>query len=196
MALQTRVVCPVFESITVFTGRQLQVTVLAFSCLVTTQCSMTSAVGGGSWLRMGGGVAATGCFFAAQPARSRQNTSPAFFMLSVFALPRSLVDGNLGYTLDAHRTSSHTIIKKDGNTQQGSETTLSLPRGCPKGQVTPWNIQPARRLASSAPASISAGRTVWTATGNLQWLASHSHAIERNTRPRGSRLPRKPTGYC
>jgi hypothetical protein len=47
---------------------------------------------------MGGGVAATGCFFAAQPARSRQNTSPVFLMLSVFALSRPLVDGNLGYT--------------------------------------------------------------------------------------------------
>jgi len=54
--------------------------VLAFSCLITTQCSMSSAAGEGSWLRMGGGVAATGCFFAAQPARSRQNTSQAFRM--------------------------------------------------------------------------------------------------------------------
>jgi len=52
--------CRVFESITVVAGRQLQVTVLAFSCLTTTQCSMSSAVGGGSWLRMGGGLAATG----------------------------------------------------------------------------------------------------------------------------------------
>ncbi len=80
MVLQTSVVCPVFASITVVRGRQLQVTVLAFSCLTTTQCSMSSAVGGGIWLRMGGGVAATGCFFAAQPARSRQNISPAFLM--------------------------------------------------------------------------------------------------------------------
>ena len=47
VVLQTRVVWPVFESITVFTGRHLQVTVLAFSCLTTTQCSMSSAVGGG-----------------------------------------------------------------------------------------------------------------------------------------------------
>src|SRR5713226_1393627 len=78
--LQTNLVCPVFESITVVTGRQLQVTVLAFSCLTTTQCSMSSAMGGGSWLRIGGGVAATGCFFAAQPARSRQNTSQAFLI--------------------------------------------------------------------------------------------------------------------
>ena len=97
VVLQTSVVCPVFESITVFAGRHLQVTVLAFSCLTTTQCSMSSAVGGGVWLRMGGGVAATGCFFAAQPARSRQNTSPVFLMPSVFALSRPLVDGNLGY---------------------------------------------------------------------------------------------------
>ena len=80
-------------------GRQLHVTVLAFSCLTTTQCSMSSAVGGGSWLRGGGGIAATGCFFAAQPARSRQNTRPAFLM-SLFSLStRKLVDGNLGYTL-------------------------------------------------------------------------------------------------
>jgi hypothetical protein len=98
MVLQTSVVCPVFESITVFTGRQLQVTVLAFSCLTTTQCSITSALGGGIWLRIGGGVAAIGCFLAAQPARNRHNTSPAFFMLSVFALPRPLVDGKLGYS--------------------------------------------------------------------------------------------------
>src|ERR1700693_3537486 len=80
IVLQTSLVCPVFESITVVAGTQLQVTVLAFSCLTTTQCSITSAVGGGNWLRMGGGVAATCCFFAAQPARSRQNTSPAFLM--------------------------------------------------------------------------------------------------------------------
>ena len=98
IALQTSVVCPVLESITVFAGTQLQVTVLAFSCVVTTQCWIISAVGGGCWLRGGGGAAATGVFFAAQPARSRQNTSPAFLMLSVFALLRLLVDGNLGYT--------------------------------------------------------------------------------------------------
>ena len=78
--LQTSRVCPVFESITVVPGRQLQVTVLAFSCLTTTQCSMSSAVGGGNWLRMGGEVAATGCFFAAQPARSRHETSQAFLI--------------------------------------------------------------------------------------------------------------------
>jgi hypothetical protein len=88
IVLHTSVVCPVFESITVFEGRQLQVTVLAFSCLTTTQCSMSSAMGGGSWLRTGGGVAATGCFFAAQPARSRQNTSQAFFM-PLFCLSRA-----------------------------------------------------------------------------------------------------------
>ena len=80
IVLQTSVVCPVFEWITVVAGRQLQVTVLAFSCLTTTQCSMSSAMGGGSWLRIGAGVAATGCFFAAHPARSRQNTSQAFLM--------------------------------------------------------------------------------------------------------------------
>ena len=45
--LQTMTVCPVLESIRVVTGRQRQDTVLAFSCLVTTQCSMTSADGGG-----------------------------------------------------------------------------------------------------------------------------------------------------
>ena len=86
IVLQTSVVCPVFESITVVTGRQLQVTVLAFSCLTTTQCSMSSAVGGGSWLRVGGGVAATGCFFAEQPAKSKQNTSQGFPMHSFRSL--------------------------------------------------------------------------------------------------------------
>jgi hypothetical protein len=40
----------------------------------------------------GGGAAATGCFFAAQPAKSRQSIIPAFLMLSVFALSRPLVD--------------------------------------------------------------------------------------------------------
>jgi len=45
--LQTSVERPVFESITVVMGRHLQVTVLAFSCLITTQCSMRSALGGG-----------------------------------------------------------------------------------------------------------------------------------------------------
>src|ERR1700680_971668 len=78
--LQTSVVCPVFEWMTVVSGRQLQVTVLAFSCLTTTQCSMSSAVGGGAWLRIEGGAFATGCFFVAQPARSRQDTSQAFLM--------------------------------------------------------------------------------------------------------------------
>jgi hypothetical protein len=98
MTLHTNVVCPVFESITVFAGTQLQVTVLAFSCFDITQCSMSSADGGGSWLRIGGGVAATGVFFAAHPASSMQSTKTVFLMLSVFALSRVLVDGNLGYT--------------------------------------------------------------------------------------------------
>src|SRR5437588_10293224 len=96
--LQTSLVCPVFESITVVTGRQLQVTVLAFSCFTTTQCSMSSAGGGGNWLRIGGGVDATGCLFAVQPARSRQDTSQAFLMPFVFALSCPLVYGNLGYS--------------------------------------------------------------------------------------------------
>src|SRR5260370_29155250 len=83
--LQTNLVCPVFESITVVTGRQLQVTVLAFSCLTTTQCSMSSATGGGSWLRIGGGGAATGPFFAPQPASNRPNTIQAFLLPVVCA---------------------------------------------------------------------------------------------------------------
>jgi hypothetical protein len=86
--LQTKVVCPVFESITVFAGKQLQVTVLAFSCLTTTQCSMSSAVAGGIWLRMGGGVAATGGLFAAQADSSRQHTSQTFLM-PLFSLCRA-----------------------------------------------------------------------------------------------------------
>jgi len=96
--LQTSLVCPVFESITVLVGRQLQVTVLAFSCLIITQCSMISAVAGGNWLRIGGGVAAVGCFLAAQPARSSQNTSASFLIPFLFARARPRVDGNLGYT--------------------------------------------------------------------------------------------------
>jgi hypothetical protein len=92
--LQTSLVCPVFESITVFPGTQLQVTVLAFSCALTTQCSMTSALAGGIWLRMGGGVggggvAATGGFFAAHPVSSRHNTSQPFSHASCFrSVPR------------------------------------------------------------------------------------------------------------
>ena len=75
--LQTMTVCPVLESIRVVTGSQRHDTVFAFSRLVTTQCSMTSAVGGGIWLRTGagggggGGATATGFFLAAQPARPR-----------------------------------------------------------------------------------------------------------------------------
>src|SRR6267154_3587602 len=100
ITLQTRVECPVFESITVVRGRQLQVTVLAFSCLTTTQCSMSSALEGGNWLRTGGGVVATGGLFAAHPARSKQDTSQKFLMSSVFARMRLLVDGDLGYRSD------------------------------------------------------------------------------------------------
>jgi hypothetical protein len=84
--LQTMTVCPVLESIRVVTGTHRQDTVFAFSRLVTTQCSMTSAVGGGIWLFNGaggggaGGVAATGCFFAEQPIRHTSNMSHRFFM--------------------------------------------------------------------------------------------------------------------
>ena len=80
-------VCPVLESIRVVTGSQRQDTVFAFSRLVTTQCSMTSAEGGGIWLRTGaagGGVAgcvgATGFFFAEQPTTQRSRMSQRFFM--------------------------------------------------------------------------------------------------------------------
>ena len=72
-------VWPVLESIRVVTDSQRHVTVLAFSCLLTTQCSITSAEGGGIWLRTGAGAeggGATGCgatgfFLAKQPARKR-----------------------------------------------------------------------------------------------------------------------------
>src|SRR5258708_16923352 len=92
--LQISLVCPVFESITVVTARQLQVTVLAFSCLITTQCSMSSAAGGGSWLRIGGGVVATGCFFVAQTARNRHNLRHALVM-SLFLLSRAFFSMSL-----------------------------------------------------------------------------------------------------
>jgi len=59
---------------------------------------MISAVGGGIRLRMGGRVAATGGFFAAQPVRSRQSPKQTFLM-PLFSLSLDpLVDGNLGYT--------------------------------------------------------------------------------------------------
>jgi hypothetical protein len=111
VALQTSVVCPVFESITVFAGWQLQVTVLSFSCLSTTQCSMRSAEGGGSWLLMGGGggAAATGVFFAAQPTRSRQNTSPAFLMPLSPCLLFSLARARLSMAILVTRPAADTI---------------------------------------------------------------------------------------
>jgi hypothetical protein len=98
--LQTSVVWPVLESIVVDAGWQLQVTVLAFSCFTTTQCSMISALGGGTWLRAGGGeggVDPTGGFFAAQPARKRQKMRQAVLMPSVFARFSLFVDGELDY---------------------------------------------------------------------------------------------------
>jgi hypothetical protein len=70
-------VCPVLESMRVVTGSQRQETVFAFSCLVITQCSITSAEAGGIWLRIGAGAgaagwgAAAGFFLVAQPAKSR-----------------------------------------------------------------------------------------------------------------------------
>jgi hypothetical protein len=78
-------VCPVLESIRVVTGTHRQDTVFAFSRLVTTQCSMTSAVGGGIWLFTGAGggatgVAATGFFFAEHPIKHTSNMSHRFFM--------------------------------------------------------------------------------------------------------------------
>jgi len=88
--LQTMTVCPVLESIRVVTGSQRHDTVFAFSCLVTTQCSITSAVGGGIWLRTGagaaagggegGGAAATGFFLAEQPTRHKSNMSHRFLI--------------------------------------------------------------------------------------------------------------------
>jgi hypothetical protein len=90
--LQTSVTCPVLESIRVVAGAQLQVTVLAFSCPVTTQCSIVSADDGGNWLRIGAGVATAGCFFAAQPPRSVDKNNPAtardlFILLPSLSFP-------------------------------------------------------------------------------------------------------------
>jgi hypothetical protein len=96
--LQTMTVCPVLESIRVVTGSQRHDTVFAFSRLVTTQCSMTSAVGGGIWLRTGagggggGGASATGFFLAAQPARPRiqnKNKMEQNFLITDRTLPRA-----------------------------------------------------------------------------------------------------------
>jgi hypothetical protein len=74
--LHTMTVCPVLESIRVVTGSQRQETVFAFSRLVTTQCSMTSAEGGGIRLRTGagaggGGAGAAAFFLAEQQHRHR-----------------------------------------------------------------------------------------------------------------------------
>ena len=123
--LQTSVVCPVFESIRVVTARQLHVTVLAFSCLTTTQCSIVSAVSGGVRLRIGGGAgpAVTG-FFGPHPASSthatRETPTPTFLMPSVFALPCPLVDGNLDYRppLHAGGPSRHFSRATEANNQR------------------------------------------------------------------------------
>jgi len=119
IALQTSVVCPVLESITVVPGTQLQVTVLAFSCLITTQCSITSAVGGGNWLRIGGGVAATGCFFAAQPAISRQNTRLAFLM-PLFSLSRVRLSMAILVTRTTRRPAKALRIRADPSGRHAS----------------------------------------------------------------------------
>jgi len=78
-------VCPVFESILVVTGTQRQDTVFAFSCLLTTQCSMTSADEGGSWLRIrtgGGGCGFATCLcFAAQPSMHKIKMSQQCFTI-------------------------------------------------------------------------------------------------------------------
>lgn len=101
--LQTSTMCPVFESIRVSMARQLHVTVLAFSCLMTTQCSIVSAAEGGNWLRIGGGVTGAGCFFAAHPDSTMEASKEAKhklrFMSSVFTRRLALVYGNLGYSL-------------------------------------------------------------------------------------------------
>src|SRR6266852_8885313 len=83
--LQTIAVCPVFESIFVVTGRQLQDTVFAFYCLITTQCSISSAVGGGIWLRIG----AIGRCLAAQPTKNRKEMSQSFFIATAANWPNS-----------------------------------------------------------------------------------------------------------
>jgi len=160
--LQTSVVCPVLESIRVVTARQLHVTVLAFSCLTTTQCSTVSAVSGGARLRMGGGVgpAVTG-FFGPHPDRIRQapirqatikpatreTPSQAVLMPSVFALSRPLVDGNLdyrpSYTLVGHHAVSVVLRKRiiEG-------PTTGLPRSVTS--PGPPSSAPCRRWQSNA----------------------------------------------
>jgi hypothetical protein len=104
--LQTIVMCPVFESILVVTGRQLQDTVFAFSCLTTTQCSISSADGGGSWLRIGrsiggDGDGATGGRLATQPIRKRKEMMQSFFI----AIPTKFRDRNGRLVLEAARPS-------------------------------------------------------------------------------------------
>jgi hypothetical protein len=94
--LQTIAVLPVLESIFVVTGIHAQVTVLAFSCFTTTQCSMSSADEGGIWLFSGliwgagaggggGAGAGAGGFLAAQPASSKRDKSQNFFITYQFA---------------------------------------------------------------------------------------------------------------
>lgn len=92
-------VWPVLESIRVVTGSQRQDTVFAFSRLITTQCSMTSADGGGIWLRSGAGAAAggggwgeaTGFFLAEHPTRhsspNKNRMEQNFFIATGSRLP-------------------------------------------------------------------------------------------------------------
>jgi len=117
-------VCPVLESIRVVTGSQRHETVFAFSRLVTTQCSMTSAVGGGIWLRSGaggggGGDDATGFFLAAQPAREKiQN--------------RNRMDQNFLVTTDGSTRPNITPLG-DGTYSVGGAGLheIAYSRGCP-----------------------------------------------------------------
>jgi hypothetical protein len=60
---------------------------------------MISAVAGGNQLRIRGAVDTTGCFFAAQPARSKQNTpnfAHALFSLSRDCLSMATLVTRLG----------------------------------------------------------------------------------------------------
>src|SRR5438552_11928818 len=89
--LQTTTICPVFESILVVTGRQRQDTVFAFSSFVTTQCSISSAFGGGVRLRItrvGAEGVAAGLCLDAQPTTNRRDISHAFLIRIIRGIPR------------------------------------------------------------------------------------------------------------
>jgi hypothetical protein len=85
-------------------------------------------VGGGSWLRIGGGITATGCFFAAQPAGCPIHSRT--LRMSGRCVPRSSSDFSI-----ERRSSSTVIVDTD---KMGTKLTHSQKTrmcGAPGGTI-------------------------------------------------------------